>query len=437
MSSSFLVRGLALGMLICGCSAESGSGASVGAAGEAANGGSAGTSGDGGGVVGGFPAGSGAGFAGAGLGPGGAGGGDAGVNSGGSGGGLGDSPAIPVTWKGLAESADSDVSINVPAVASRGKDGAVAYVERTTGRVMMQRFDATGERLGSAVQLASDAVERSNVTLASDGKQYVGCWNVATEVHCSRVDEQGEVHLNALAVSGQNATIVASAAGWVLAYIGADKHLFMQPLNATLDSTGKFIPTQWFAQSGTQSAGPLFVATTSGYVLVCANEEGADVDLVRLSSDLKSTISTTALGHKLWFAAQLVATDTRAAVSLSIPYGSFLQLLDDKNLTAELPIAGGGKAGTNQALVLIEGGIGAAWLDGSGAVHQRWFADGHDSAVGLDPRTPSSAALGLAEEGTDSYQQLVQVGSQTVLVAKTTSYGPLGTMRAAAVSFGE
>jgi len=362
---------------------------------------------------------------------------DAGNSSAGSAGGRRGTTPTPVTWKPLADSADAEVSINVPSAASRGKDAAVAYMERTTGRVMMQRLDATGERIDAPVQLASDAVERSNVTLASDGKQYAACWSVAAEVHCSLVDEQGAVHLNALSVSGQTATIVASAEGWVLAYTASDKHVYLQRLSPALDLTGKFVATQWFAQFSSQDSAPLFAATPSGFVLVAANKEGGDLDLLRLGADLQSVVATAALGHNLWFAAQLVATDTRAAVSIGIPYGSFLQLLNEKELTAELPIAGGGKAGTDQALVLTEGGVGAAWLDGSAAVHQRFFADGHDSDIGLDPRTPSNAVLGQPEQGTESYQQLVQVGSQVLLVAKANRYGSLGALRAAALNFNE
>jgi hypothetical protein len=300
---------------------------------------------------------------------------------------------------------------------------------------MMQRFDATGERIDAAVQLASDAVERSNVTLASDGQQYAACWNVTAEVHCSRVDEEGTVHLDALAVSGQFATIVASATGWVLAYTAPDKQLYLQPLSPTLDLTGKFVATQRFAQFSSQDVGPLFAATPTGFALVAAEKEGGDVDLVRLHADLQSMVTVTALGHDLWLAGQLVATDNRAAVSLSIPYGSFLQLLDVRRLMAELPVAGGGKTGTDQALVLTKDGIGAAWLDRDGAVRLRFFQDGLGPFTGLDPRTPANAVLGLEEQGTDSYQQLVQVGSQSVLVAKANRYGALAALRAATVNF--
>jgi len=432
MSYSLAFRSFVLGGLVTACSqspAEPGPAASVSDAGGDSSGGSAG---------------SGAAFSAAGLAGSGVGGAEGGASSGGSAGGTGGTLPISVNWKPLADAADANVSINVPSVASRGKDAAVAYVERTTGRVMMQRFDATGERIDSPVQLASDAVERSNVTLASDGKQYAACWNVAAEVHCSRVDEQGTVHLNALAVSGQYATIVASAAGWVLAYSGSDKHVRLQSLTPTLDLTGKFVATQRFAQFSVQDIGPLLAATPSGFALVAADQEAGDVDLVRLGADLQSVVSTAALGHNLWYAGQLVATDTRAAVSVSIAYGSFLQLLNEKELTAELPIAGGGKTGTDQALVLTEGGIGAAWLDrsaawmdGSAAVHRRFFADNHDSDVGLEPRTPENNVLGMQEQGTESFQQLVQVGSQSVLVAKASRYGSLGALRAAALNFNE
>jgi len=391
-------------------------------------------------------AGSYAGFPSAGLGGSGAGGAEAGTSSGGSGGSAGAAGGrhgtVPtkVTWKTLAESTDSTFSISLPSAASRGKDAAVAYVERATGRVVMQRFDASGERIGSLVVLASNADERSNVTLASDGKQYAACWNVAPEIHCSLLDEQEKVHLDVLAVAGQYATIVAGATGWALAYSGADKHLRLQPLTAALELNGSYIGAQLIVQHSVQDVGPLFASTPSGYALVASNTEAGNVDLLRLSADLQSVVSATGLGHGLWYAGQLVASDTRAAVSLSVPYGSFLLLLDAKKLTAELPIAGGGKSGTDQALVLNKGGVGAAWLDRDAAVRQRFLPDGHDSEIGLDPRTPATEVLGLEEEGDDSYQQLVQVGDQSLLIARTMRYASLsgaGALRVAVLKFGE
>jgi len=345
-----------------------------------------------------------------------------------------------VDWKVIAESQDSTVSSNVPSVASRGKDAAVAYMERPSRRIVLQRFDESGDRLGSPVELGINVDERSNVTLASDGKQYAACWNAAPDVRCSLIDEQNQIHLNALAVSGQYSTIVARANGWALAYSGQDKLVRLQPLTPTLALDGSFIGPVLYTQFSVQDIGPLFAATPSGFALVGSNNEAGDVSLLRVSADLQSVVSATPLGHALWHSAQLVASDTRAAVSLSIPYGSYLLLLDQKKLTAELPIAGGGKTGTDQGLLLTEGGIGAAWLGGNMAVRRRFFADGHDSDVGLDPRTPSNEVLGLEEEGTGAYQQVVQVGNRALLVAKTTRYGSIygaGAIRVAALNFAE
>ena len=357
---------------------------------------------------------------------------------------FGGSTATPVTWKVLAETQDSNVYVTVPSSASRGKDAAVAYVESTTlsstetqTRVVMQRFDAHGERLGSPIELANDADQRSNVSLASDGERYGACWNTATEIHCSLIDGEGRAQPDTLSITGQYATIVAGASGWAVAYMGSDKRVRLQPLSATLELDGTYIGPQIFALPSSRADGPLFAATPSGYALVGSNDEDGNVSLLRLSPDLQSVVDSSPLGRSLWLSGQVIATDTRAAVSLAAPYGSFLLLLDAKNVTAELPISGGGKAGMDSALLLTDGGIGAAWLDRGAGVRRRFFPDGHDADIGLANRAANASLLGGQEEGSESYQQLLQVADQTLLVARSRRYGlfPGSAIRVAALTF--
>jgi hypothetical protein len=69
-------------------------------------------------------------------------------------------------------------------------------------------------------------------------------------------------------------------------------------------------------------------------------------------------------------------------------------------------------------------------------VIRRFFADGADAQIGLGAR-PTQGPLGLPVEGTDSYQQLLTVGGQTLLVGRDRRYGYLGpaAIRAATLSF--
>jgi hypothetical protein len=378
----------------------------------------------------------------AGLADSGAGGSELATGSAGSGGTQpGSSIITAVSWKVLAESQAPNVYMNLPAAASRGSDAAVVYAERAEGatstRVLLQRFDANGERLGPLVILTSNADDRSNVTLESDGKQYAACWNTALEVRCARLDEQNQVHSDALVIAGQYATIVASKSGWAIAYTGSDAHVRLQALTPELELNGSYIGPQMFVQFSSRDLGPLFAATASGYVLVGTNDEGGDVSLIRLSADLKSVVSAIPLGRKLWHGGQLLASDTRVAVSLSVAYGSYLLLLDQKKITAELAVAGGNKTGMDEALLPVDGGIGAAWLDRDARVRRRFFAQGRDSDIGLGPRSPTDSPLGLPEEGTDSYQQLLQVAGQTLLIARYYRYGAFSAapIRVAALTF--
>jgi len=344
---------------------------------------------------------------------------------------VGGSTPTPVTWRILAETQDSNVYLNVPSAASRGKDAAVAYVEstnisstETSDRVVMQRFDENGEPIGSPIELSDDVDRRSNVTLASDGEQYAACWNTATEIHCSLVDGEGHAQSNPLAIAGQYGTIVAGTSGWAIAYAGSDSRVRLQALTPSLELNGSYIGPQIFALPASKADGPIFAATPSGYVLVGTNDEdGRNLSLLRLSPDLQSVVYASPLGRSLWFSGQVVASDTRAAVSLGAAYGSFLLLLDAKKVTAELPISGGGKTGMDSALLLTEGGIGSACLDPGAGVRRRFFADGHDADIGVGDRVANAALLGGPQEGSESYQQLLLVGDRTLLVARSQRYG--------------
>jgi hypothetical protein len=354
--------------------------------------------------------------------------------TGGSGGGS-------VTWKVVAESADSKVFAGTPAAASRGSDAAVAYVEQTdatpaTARAVMQRFDAAAERLGPLLVLGSDPDPNGGVTLASDGTQYAACWDSSMELHCSLVDGAGTVQQNVVALRGQHPTLVAARSGWVIAYVAGDTTLRLQPLTPELQPAGT--PADFECSSYFKSAktGPLLTATPSGFALVGARSDDEHDGLLRLDVDLRPLGPAIPLGRDFWFHGQLIASHERAAVSLSAPYGSYLLLLDSENVTAELPIGGGGKTGTDQALLLADGAIDAAWLTPERGVGRRSFSDGQDAEVGLTSRGTDDL-LGLEEQGSDSYQQLLRVEDQTLLVARARRFGYLGpaAIRVAPLTF--
>jgi hypothetical protein len=247
-------------------------------------------------------------------------------------------------------------------------------------------------------------------------------------VRCSLVDASGTVHEDALALPGQSPTIVASSGGWVIAYVVGETTLRLQPLDPQLGPAGAPADFKRSTHLGYSKAGALLTPTPSGFALVGAGSDDEHDQLLRLGADLKPLGAAIPLGRDFWFYGQVVASDDRAAVSLSAPYGSYLLLLDAEKVTAELWIAGGGKTGMDEALLLEDGTIGAAWLtrEQAQAVRQRSFADGEDSDIGLAP--PTDSLLGSPEEGTDSYQQLLRVADQTLLVARASRYGYLATV---------
>ena len=371
------------------------------------------------------------------------------AEAGASGGGGGDAPSptvkqlTPVTWKVLVESSDSSIYAGAMVAVSRGKDAAVAYLEqsdRSTGqaRVVMQRFDATGQRLGALVELGNDPEPYSALTLASDGKQYAACWNTPPQIHCTLVDEQGAVQRNALTLAGQYPSLVGRNGRFALGYSASETELRLQALTPSLEVTGDPVSLNPSPAFRTQKRGPLLVATPSGFAMVGAVLADEDDALWRLDADLQPVGSPVPLGHNLWFTAQLAASDTRAAVSLSAPYGAYLVLLEGDRVSAELPMSGGGKTGMDHALLMTDGGIGAAWLAPDGELWRRLFADGRDADIGgLIDRDANFSPLGLPEEGTDSYQQLLRVSDQVLVLTRARHDGYLvgDSLRVASLSY--
>ena len=355
----------------------------------------------------------------------------------------GEKELTPVTWKVLVESSDSSLYAGAMIAVSRGKDAAVAYLEQSdlssaAARVIMQRFDATGQRLGALVELGNDPEPYTAITFASDGKQYAACWNTPPEIHCSLVDEQGTVQRNALTLAGQYPTLVGRDGRWAIAYSASETELRLQALTPSLEVTGDPVSLEPSSAFRTQKRGPLIAPTPSGFALVGAALADEHDALWRLDAELQPVGSPVPLGHDLWFTAQLAASDTRAAVSLSAPYGAYLLLLEGARVSAELPMGGGGKTGMDHALLVNDGGIGAAWLDPNGALWRRYFADGRDADVGgLVEREANFPPPGPSEEGTDSYQQLLRVSDQVLVLARARHYGYLASdsLRVASLSF--
>jgi hypothetical protein len=354
----------------------------------------------------------------------------------------GSSVPTSVAWKVVAEALDPGIFVSSPTAASRGQDAAVAYLERAdtppSSRIVMQRFDANGERIGSLVELGKDPDQGSAITLASDGKQYAACWTSSLEVHCALVDEQGNVHSDALELSGQSPKIVASPGGWAIGYAASDAQLRLQALTPALAPSGSPVDLQFSQPFRSLKLSPLLARTAAGFALVGMSLENGHDCLQRLGPDLHPVGSPTPLGRDAWFTAQLVASDTRTAVSLSAPYGAYLLLLEGEKLTAELPMSGGGKTGMDHAMLPCAGGVGAAWLNRDGGVLRRFFADGGDDEIGLATQTSTQSVLGLPEEGTDSYQQLLRVAGQILLIGRLTRGGALrdpSTIRVATLTF--
>ncbi|MEN9581533.1 MAG: hypothetical protein RJA70_4542, partial [Pseudomonadota bacterium] len=149
-------------------------------------------------------------------------------------------PAQSVVWKTLAAGEDQRTHFSSPSVGSRGEEAAVAYVESVGDvlRILIQRFDAQGERLGEAVALGAPPDEYVGLTLASDGKQYGVCWS-DTQIHCATLDAENQAHTAVLTLAGQYPKIAFAHGGWVLSYFTANEQIHLQALSDTLEVQGQ------------------------------------------------------------------------------------------------------------------------------------------------------------------------------------------------------
>jgi hypothetical protein len=316
--------------------------------------------------------------------------------------------------------------VGVPlATASAGSEAAVAYVEGTTAsenqrwRILLQRVDEAGARRGGPVELtaAPGAMPYGRLTLATDGHRYLACWEFGEPIACAVALVGGGVTASPLRVPGASPALAVSAGAWALAYGGLSGAIVVQRLTdeaRALGSAEVVVAGDGTSLPSPSSAlTPLLAAMGSGFVLV----GGQTMRVHGLDAGLRPVGTPVDLGVPFWFSGAVAVAGTTLVVSLAVPYGSHVFVIDAGTLASTVDIGGGGKPGLDVALAADGTSIAAAWRDDHGGVQH--------GAIGAGGRPPLALPPGNSITGAPGAIVLVRAGTR--LLAVTTDHDPIGT----------
>jgi hypothetical protein len=272
-------------------------------------------------------------------------------------------------------------------MASNGKDAAVACLESawqdgaSSYRLFFQRVDGNGRPLAAAVQLAPSSGRIGSPALATDGTNYLVCWQDQQDLTCASL--RGDTATAVIHLQGMSPDVAYRAGTWVVSYReqgpngqrGTQVHL--QAFGADFQPSAAASPTFPFADSFDLAA-PV-VATASGFALL-AGEKTAQIYL--LDPTLAAVGSPLDLGLPVWAYASLAASGTDLAASVAIAYGNYTFRIKDQQVLSKIALGEGGKAGVGIAMVPSGSTFSATWRTdvSTGPVYYR-----HD--IDADPST--------------------------------------------------
>lgn len=258
---------------------------------------------------------------------------------------------LTATWKGALDHTLSNL-----VMASAGSEVAVAYSDwdaqddkglvRTT--LQLRRLGPTGVvTQGSSVELGKvESTAPAKLTLATDGSQYLACWEDGSQIACGLLGAGKGAVQPALSVVGDSPSLAHDAKGFALAY-RTPGHVGLVRVASDGSAEGK--PTLFDAPPETvgYEAANFLTASDHGFLLV----SGAEKMTARpLDSAFAPTKAPLDLGVSYWFHGVIAASGGRVAVSLSKPYGGNLFLFEGGALTSSQEVVGGGKTGIANAL---------------------------------------------------------------------------------------
>lgn len=199
-------------------------------------------------------------------------------------------------------------------------------------------------------------------SLAAHGLEFRFCDERAQTIRCGVPGQPPTFE-----VSGRHPVIVHGLKGWVVAWDSAAGTM-LKPLD------GDAPAVQAFASGGR----PLLTATLNGFAVV----GGAPLRLQRFDVDLKASGNPTFLSppperagstrdHILWFDGHVAATPATAVVSLQVPFGAYVFLIEGERVEKRVALNGGGQAGVEIVLLLNpifsnRSAIDAVWRNGAG-----------------------------------------------------------------------
>lgn len=263
---------------------------------------------------------------------------------------------LTATWK------NPGGAFGAIASASAGNEGAIAYSELETPDqgasstrllIKVQRIDSNGAALGSAVELgAIESSYVSDLTLASDGNQYVACWAHDSQIACAAAPIGQGSASPGLSLAGGSPSLAYSSGTWALAY-AIPGRLAVVPLSS--DGTAAGSPAMFEAGGALDVPSLVLLASTKGGFALVGGENMHVYSLDQAFSPIAKPIK---LGVKPWAFGAIAAFEAKVAINLSEPYGSNLFLIEDGVLKDVQPFGGGGKGGLRVALTAEEPSFG-------------------------------------------------------------------------------
>ena len=296
----------------------------------------------------------------------------------------------------------------------------------TTGtsdlRLRFRRFDAQNNAIDDGIEIGratSSARTAFGLTMATDGTLRRICWSPNERVVCFEIGPAAGNAKEIFNDVGVLPTLTYRAGGaWVLAVRPTAPNAVAAPEISLrrLDAiTGSAVGEPVSFPFGEVYFGlpTLFVATPSGYALVA----GATAFLYRLDANLAVVGSPLDLGMGYWAYGALAATDTRATIGLSLPYGTTILRVDGNAVVSRTGGGGGGKTGFPVALIAHGTTFSAAWADTTAAppgTQLRYFDDIDSNAFSAEFSTgPSTAFLLMRLLETKNGIVALTVGSST------------------------
>lgn len=277
-------------------------------------------------------------------------------------------------------------AVSLLAAAGLEEEGALLLREtlplgngEVSTRVMLQRIEATGARIGEALEISAsrEVAPIVRMSIAGDGERYFYCLSSQSDVTCGLFEPPLAHTPQVFEAAGQSVAVAFTQDTWLVGYrtLRADPEgdepveLVLQTFSRDGLDPG---PTLRLATHGEQ---PVLTATETEFVLVASYAEHAFAPHVFwLDPELRVTRAPVALDARAAVAGGVAATAELVVVSSAFAYHSVLSLLGPASPLRTHVFDGGGKMGAYYALAATGGTITASCFTRAGSLVATTFS---------------------------------------------------------------